>query len=534
MAVKPARADIRPTAKPNPQAPRMKHKTFPAPVRGWITNENLSQAEPAGAAVFENWIPTSTGARVRRGSLKYATISTGPVRRMWTFKSGAVEEFFAADDTKIFKITSPASPTIIPTPVVTGQTSGYYSTAQFGTAGGNYLSVVNGSDTPKLFDGAAWSNHTFTGLGSPADLSFVWSFASRLWYIRKNTMSAFYLPVDSINGALTEFSLAGVFQEGGSLLFGGKWSLDSGDGLDDKIVFVSDQGEVGVFQGSYPGDTASWQKVGIYKITPPMGPNATMSAGGDLLIATEDGIVPLSEAIRKDAAALSLSAVTRAIEPEWKKEVAARIALPWEIIKWPTNNLMVVSLPSEDGSSGQYCFAANLETGAWCGPLIGWDTRCIAMFADQGFFGTNDGTIHAMEVGGSDDGVPYVCAYVGLPDHLDSPGITKTVHQARSTFKSNVSFKAKISASVNYSINLPTAPPSAANVTSSDLWDVGLWDVAAWDAGSTTTTKTKWVSIGRTGFSVSPQVQITCGVTPSPKTELVTFDILFENGSVMV
>ncbi|UFS83209.1 hypothetical protein LPB79_13225 [Rhizobium sp. T136] len=532
MTVKPGRAQVRPTAKANPQAPRMQHKAFPAPTRGWIANENLALSQPAGALMLENWIPTSTGIRSRGGSLKHATISTGPVLRMWTYKSGDVEEFFASDATKIFNITTVADADVIPTPVVTGQTSGYYSTAQFGTAGGDYQSIVNGTDTPKLYDGSTFANHAFTGLATPQDLSFVWSFANRLFYIRKNTMSVYYLPVDSINGALSEFSLAGIFQEGGSLLCGGKWSMDSGDGLDDKWVVISTTGEVAVYQGTNPGSATDWQKVGVYQITGPMGPNATMQAGGDLLIGTKDGIVPISAAVDKDIAALSLAAVTASIEPEWKAEVVARSSLPWEIIKWPTNNLMVVSLPVPNDTIAPYCFAANLETGAWAGRITGWNTRCIALFADQGYFGTNTGTIHAMEVGGSDDGENYTCKYVGLPDHLDAPGVTKTIHQARSIFKSTCPFDAQISASVDYTVDLPGIPSSTADFIQ-DVWDVGLWDVAIWDAGTASTISTQWVSVGKTGFVFMPQVQITFGVTPKPVTELVAFDVLYENGGVM-
>jgi hypothetical protein len=346
--------------------------SFQPPVRGWIANEPFAFGKPGGALILDNWLLTPTGARVRGGSLKYATISTGPVTKMWTFKSGQVQEFFAADANHIFNITNVADRDVIPAPAVSGQTSGYYSTAQFGTAGGNYLSVVNGSDTPKLYDGVAWANHAFTGLTQVSELSFVWSFANRLWYVRKNTMTAYYLGVDAINGALTPFSLAGIFQEGGSLLFGGKWSLDSGDGLDDKCVFVSTEGEVAVYQGTDPSDANNWQKVGVYMITPPMGQSCTMQAGGDLLIGTRDGIVPISEAVNKDAAALSLSAVTKNIGPAWKKQVQIRDRFPWEIMKWPSMNMMVVSLPVPDTGIDPICYVANLETGAW-GRYVGWE-----------------------------------------------------------------------------------------------------------------------------------------------------------------
>lgn len=507
-----------------------------APVRGWIANEALANAKSGGARVLENIFPTKTSVRLRGGSRKYATISTGPVLRMWTYKSGVLEQFFASDEGNIFDISSVVDPNTIPTPKVSGQAAGYYSTAQFGTAGGDYQYVVNGADDALLYDGTTFkpinttSTPAITGIAS-SKFSFVWSFASRLFFIEKDTMNVWYLPVDSLGGLAKVFSLAGVFQEGGSLLMGGKWSMDAGDGLDDKWVVVSTEGEVAVFQGTNPESASDWQKVGIYKITPPMGMNCQMQAGGDMLIGAEDGIVPISQAVNKDEAALSLASVTANIEPEWKKEVVSRRSLPWEILKWPTNNMMVVSLPVPIEGVLPYCFVANLETGAWA-KFTEWDTRCLCLYSSYGFFGTNDGTIHQMEVGGSDDGMPYVCTYVGLPDHLKSPGAFKIVHSARATFLSNVPFIPKISASVNYEIKLPPPPSSVPNFQT-DAWDSGIWDVAKWDSATAALAVTKWVSIGASGFVVSPQIQVTCGVTALPKTELVSFEVLFERGSVM-
>ena len=48
--------------------------TFPAPTRGWVINENLAMAQPGGASVLDNWIPTATGIKARGGNQKYATL----------------------------------------------------------------------------------------------------------------------------------------------------------------------------------------------------------------------------------------------------------------------------------------------------------------------------------------------------------------------------------------------------------------------------------------------------------------------------
>lgn len=512
--------------------------TLQPPVRGWVLNEALSNAKPGGARVLENWFPTRTSARLRGGSRKYATISTGAVRRMWTFTSGNLEQFFASDDTGIFELTSVADASVIPTAKVTGQTSGYYSTVQFGTAAANFIYLLNGTDDALLYDGATFKkiNAASTPIAivgvATASLSFGWSFSNRLFFVEKDTMNAWYLDVQSLGGTAHKFSLAGIFQNGGSLLCGGRWSLDAGDGLDDKCVFISTKGEVAVYQGSDPSDTSNWSKVGVYEITPPLGPNATMQAGGDLLIATENNLVPISEAVNKDSAALALTSVSSAIEPVWKKEVAARDTMPWEIMKWPAKNMMVVSLPVTDVGIEPGCLVANLETGAWA-KYTGWETACLCQFSGQGYFGTNSGTIHQMEVGGSDDGTPYVCTYVGQPDHLRSPGVYKTIHSARAAFLSSTVFIPKISASTDYRIKLPSLPTSVADA-STDEWDNAFWDLSNWGGDEDPTAITRWVSIGRSGFVIMPQIQITCGNSDTPSTELMAMDIIFETGAVQV
>jgi len=489
-----------------------------------------------GAYQLDNFFPTLTGIRLRGGAKKYATLSNGAVTSLFAYKVGTTEKFFGADTNNIFDISTVSDASGIPTAAVSGQTSGHYATAQVGTSGGDFLYAVNGSDDARLYDGATWtainavSSPAITGVAT-ADLSFVWVFANRLFFVEKGTMNAWYLPASSIAGAATKLPLASVFQKGGSLLFGGTWSLDSGSGLDDKCVFVSTTGEVVIYEGSDPASASTWSKVGVYEISAPLGFNATMKAGGDFIIAAQEGMVPLSQAIQKDAAALSLSAISRQIEPDWAAEVSARSSKPWHVLKWPTNNMAVVALPVAGGSE-PYCLVVNLETGAWA-RYTGWDTECVGLYNSVGYFGTSDGSVRQMETGGSDDGTPYTGFYVGLFDHLRVPGAQKTVHAARTVFRAASAIRPQVSVSTDYTV-CPPAPPNSIDDYTTDEWDVGLWDVATWDVGTELETVTKWSSVGRSGFAIAPQLQITSGVTPTPKIELVAMDMMFEVGGVMV
>jgi hypothetical protein len=533
--IRPARGQVRPTAA-RPAA--LKAKTFPAPRRGWVLSENFAMQSPETALTLDNWFPTTTGIRVRGGRAKRATLAVGvPVRSMWEYIGAGSRQRFAADLDKVYDITTPSTPTTPITATVTGQTSGYYATVQMTTTGGIFQYCFNGTNSPLLYDGTSFT--PITGVSTPfitgvttSTLSHGWVYANRIFMVQKDTQTAWYLPVDVVGGVAQDVSLAGVFQDGGALLFGATWSLDAGDGINQKCVFVSTTGEVAIYQGTDPSDATKWALQGVYNISRPLGMKAIMQAGGDLLIATEEGIIALSEAVNKDSAALSLSAVTRAIEPEWRKEAKDRISLPIEILKWPSNSMMVVSLPPVAGLANN-CLVCNIQTGAWC-RFTNWQTRCMALFNGRGYFGANDGCVYEMEAGGSDDGAPYTAFYSGGFDHLEAPGLTKTITMARCVFRAASPIIAKVSGAIDYAEAFPSAPSSPADFLTSD-WDVGLWDAALWDTSNIRASyKTGWVGIGETGFSFAPQVQLTYGVTPLPRVELVAFDVVYEPGGMIV
>ena len=522
--------------------------TFPAPTRGWVTNENLAASKGVGATVLENWFTESTGIRLRGGASKAATIGSSAVKAMFRFTQGGVEKLFAADATKIYNI-SGLNPTTPPAADVSSQNSGAYSTAQMATAGGEFLYAVNGVDLAQLYDGTGWTQ--ITAISSPAItgvltsvFSAVWVYRSRLFFVEGDSQNFWYLPVDSIGGAALKGSLAGVFKKGGSLLFGATWSLDAGDGVDDLCVFVSTLGEVAIYQGTDPSQSESttadfWRIVGVYDITAPLGKNAFFSAGGDLLIATVDGIVPITEALRKDVAALSLSAVSRPIEPDWKVESRSRLAAsPWELLKWPDRNMLVVSLPHTANDATQFVFVVNLQTGAWA-KYTGWDIQAMALFGLGAYFGDSSGSIFSMETGGKDDTSSYLCKFSGLFNHVKSIGVHKNVTMARATFISKAPFTPLVSITTDYATAFPTAPPSVIDGDVDALWGTGVWGTSKWGDGDVAnalkeTTSTRWRSVSKTGFAIAPQVQVTVGNNRRPDAELVALDILYETGGTVV
>ena len=72
-----------------------------------------------------------------------------------------------------------------------------------------------------------------------ANLVYVCKYRNRLFFIEKNSMNAWYLGIDSVGGALLQIPLSGAASKGGKLVFCAVWSIISGSGTDDKLVFMT-------------------------------------------------------------------------------------------------------------------------------------------------------------------------------------------------------------------------------------------------------------------------------------------------------
>lgn len=387
-------------------------------------------------------------------------------------------------------------------------------------------------------DGSSWiTGPPGSAVAGGLNLTYVCKYRSRYFFIEQNSMNAWYLPLNAVGGALLMIPLSGAATKGGKLLFCASWSIDAGDGIDDKLVFVTDLGEAIIFTGGDPSSAANWRQEGRYMLSPPMGMNAHLAVGGDLLVATVDGILPVSGAITKDRAELELAAITRTIKPMWRAEAIDKRAYPWTMCKWDEYGAIFTTFPYGDPGK-RYCLATNAATGAHA-RYVGWDATCFARMRGDMFFGTQAGIVMQADRTGYDDGNTYTAVLVGGWEVFQSASQTITWRQARASFSARARepFVPQLSATTDYIVTLPTPPAAGPDPGVLDLWDQGLWDGAHWDAGTPPTIvvrNTGWVSIGLTGFSHAPIVQVTVGQQAKPEVDLISIAATYERDAVTV
>lgn len=581
--------------------------SFPVPHAGLIGNRNLAlpagQAQPPGAVMQTNFFPTASGAILRRGLSRKATIAGGrAVASMFTYSLGPQQKLFAADSLGIWEVTSGT-----PVSILTGKTNGNWTVLQFATPGLNYLIGVNGVDTGFIYDGTsfwpyvaggvlqlgvaavpvAWVpgvtitggtsgatatiNRTATGIlyltgvtgtftlaetltGSAAgsttvtvvafiktpgvtgllstDMAYVWAYKNRLFFAKKGTLDAYYLPVSQVGGTATLLPLGGVFPRGGSILFGQGWSLDTGaaGGLAEQCTFTTTEGEVAAFQGLSPDDVATWSKVGVYHIGKPLGKAAFIRAGGDLVIATTLGFIPLGQAIRRDYAALGQVAVSNPIADVWSLAVTDFGTADWQAVIWGEGKMAVVVPPPQLGVP-PLVLVSNTDTGAWC-KFEGWTPTAMATFNGQLYIGSNNGAVQLASDTGADEGLPYTGTVMPLFSDFGASGNRKIVDFARVVTRGLSASGGAVTARFDWDMAQP-AVPDAINTNPGGIWDISLWDVGIWGPLRQGVVQEKWVSVGGSGYAVSVIYQVTSANVIPIDEEIIRIDLSYMQADII-
>ncbi|WP_224055219.1 hypothetical protein [Vibrio penaeicida] len=541
MRINPARVrSLNRKNTPSDKSPSAQNQTYMAPVGGMMTNTPLASPQRQTALVLENFWPTATGIEPRGGTKQRCTISGG-VEALFQYRAGIQPTYFAADTNHIYEFSDATLSGSTLSAVVTGQTSADYSVLEMQTDGGAFLTIVNGQDHAQIYDGTHWQPITNTSTPfaitqvATDRLSHVWSYRNRTFFIERATMNAWYLGINSVAGPASRLPLSGVFNKGGALLFGATWSSDSGAGMDDRCVFATNQGEFAVFSGGNPGDASDWQLNGVYDIGEPLGKNAIMQVGGDLIVATKAGLMPISAATTKDPSQLKLDALSYPVDTDWRREaILSGNISGWRLIKWDSRNMAIVAPPNRDAEQG-YCWAVNMETGAWT-KFTGWRIGDIFVLGNHLYYGDDRGNIYRCDVGGFDNNSAFECRACFSFDNLGMPGALETAHAVKGIWRYRTPF------SVRHTIGKDYKPAFGAALSvplstggQQGKWDESYWDQVQWannDDGYQI--KEKWESVSAQGEVLAPQVQITSAQSFKLDCELVSIDLMYSTGGLVV
>lgn len=359
---------------------------IPAPFLGLNTREAYTQLQPTEARVLENWLPDEGAVKVRPGYLTHQTISgatTVPTLMRWKGATG--EKLMAGANGNIYDVSG------APSSLGSGYTVNRWSTTNFN----GYIFGVNAADTPWRYDGTTFGATGFTG-PTLTTLQTISQARNRLWVTQTNSADVRYGPIGGVTGALTTFQLSQI-ASGGKCVGIGSWSRDAGDGSDDFTVFVMNTGEVIVYQGD---PATSFALVGKYMAPAPIGLDFLVKIGGELVIMTRSGPIPLSAVVAGSAFSFDALQTWGKVAPSWRTDFSRYGAnAGWNAYFF--DGIVYFNIATGLTSTKQYIL--NTRTNAW-----GVYTNMpVAMFADylgSLYFGSYSSGLVYRHAGGTDAG----------------------------------------------------------------------------------------------------------------------------------
>jgi len=371
--------------------------SIPAPVGGLNTRESFAQLKPFEARALENWLPDLGNVKVRPGRTVYQTVTGATsIRNLMTWRgsSGSVLVANAVLGTGSKLVNVSGTPIDLAT--------GYSVGARWSFANFNgWLFGVNGVDTPWRYDGVSVVATGFTG-PTLTSLQTVAAVRNRLWFTRVNAANVWYGGIGAVTGALTEFQLSQV-ASGGKCVAIGSWSpQDAGDGADDFTVLVMNTGEVIVYQGD---PATSFRLAGKYQAPRPAGVDAVMKIGGELVILTVSGPIPLSAIVSgSDETAAGIMAVWGRIGPSWAQDFRLfGNNAGWNGYYW--DGLAYFVIPTGVNNSRVYVF--NTRANAWT-LYTGMPATQFSDYDGKLFFGATTGGKVFRHATGTDEGAQIV------------------------------------------------------------------------------------------------------------------------------
>jgi len=488
-------------------------RAVPVPTSGWDAMSPLSAMDPSFAVTLENWFPQPGWVELRKGFSLHSSVDgptvTDAVETLMTWQGPTTAQvsMFAGMGTSIWDVTDEAQG--VEDTDVGPFTNVRFQFTNFTTTGGNFLWACNGAEVPVYYNGTIWADTTITGV-TPEDIADVCPHRNRLWLVIKDSMTAAYLPLDSIQGAAVAFEVGGLFSQGGYLQSIGTWSRDGGEGPDDYLAFVSSRGQVAVYSMSDPTDPDGFYVVGVYSIGTPIGRRCLEQIGPDLAVITNEGVQSLGSVISLDRAAQDRGTITARVQPAIN--AASRITgndFGWQIISYPKSTMFILNVPTGTGVFQQYVM--NTLTGAWC-RFTGQNGYCWALMDNNLYFGGDGLVLKADDAGGDFGGVEFTATLRTAFSYYGDRGRKKRWPMVQPIIDTNAVVIPSIGMDVDFRIQQQETDPIPVDPVSGALWDVAVWDDAIW--GGESIIFDEWLSVEAIGYAAAVHMLVAVAGQP--------------------
>ena len=513
---------------PNSRRAVSSPSSVPAPVGGLNALDSIADMGAEFAVIMKNWWPTTSDIMVRKGQTAHVTGFAGQVESFMPYvKPDGTEALFCAEGTDFFDITTAGS---VGTAVQSSLTNARWTSINFAnTSGTSFLCCFNGVDSPRYWDNSNWvtinasSTPAITGV-TTSDLRSPWVHQRRMWMIQKDSLTAWYLPVDAVGGEAKALNMAGLFQKGGHLIAGGTYTMDAGLGPDDYWYAITSEGEIISFSGTDVTSLATWRLVGVWNVGQPIGDKCLLKFRGDALIVLREGVFSLSAALISATTDKS-KAITNNI-----KDAINNVAnlysnnFGWELVFYSDANMLILNVPIDEGKN-QIQYAMNIITGSWT-LFEGVEANAWVIFNGEPYFG-GDKFVNKFWDTFADKDTDIDTDLEQAFSYFGNRGTLKSFKMIKPYLFTNGSPSILADIALDFRDEAPTSsltsPPSIYGTWDSSKWDNSLY-------GGQLNIMDEWQHCSGIGTSAALRMQ-----TSSNKEELrlKATDYLYERGGII-
>ena len=367
----------------------------------------------------------------------------------------------------------------------------------------------------------------------PANFAFVCVWKERLWFIEKDSTRAWYLPTKQLYGTATSFDFGAKMRAGGILVGLYNWSYDAGSGMDSLLVGISSGGDVVIYQGTDPSSANTFMSNGCWFLGGvPYGRHIATEHGGDLLVVSLLGVIPLSKLVVGQPIEEQSQYATAKVQNLFNVLASTYKTLQgWALHIHPEDNALLVLVPSANGqATGQ--LAMSFATKGWS-RYRGLPLLSAGVWNGQLYFGTPDGRvcINAGYLDGltlADPNAYTPIQFYGLSAFSNLGNARqKQIQMIRpSVLSQSPSPLIQCTAKYGYDMIEP-APPTGAASGQNGTWDNATWDSDVWGGDYSASQPLR----GATGMG--REAAIAFQGEAISRTTLVGFDVYFTQGGLL-
>jgi len=410
---------------------------------------------------------------------------------------------------------------------ITGASSSEYNGTYVITVTGTTTFTYTMASTPAA-NATVVGTYTVIGIDGVNSNKFinVNLFKNRLYFTEKDSMTCWYLPVDSIGGTASPLYFGGIARNAGYLQCMGTWTLDAGQGADDYAVFVTSMGEVIVYNGTDPDTADTWVLKGVWQLGQTFNRRCFFKFAGDLLLLTQDGLVPLASALQSSRLDPRVNLTDKIYYAVSQAATQYYANFGWQINYFASENMLILSIPTNDGMEQ---FVMHTITKSWA-RFTGIEAHCWEVSGDNDMHFGSDGVVGTFYTSLSDNGSNISATAQQAYSYFDSAGQLKRFMMVRPILQSTGGVPSVLCGlSVDFDTQSQLGQVSFnPNTLTEGNWDNSKWDAAVWGGGLITTKV--WQGVTGIGFSGSVNLN---AVSRGIELHWASTDYVMEKGGVL-